>query len=177
MNAVAATTSVGSEALLVTAGGYEQLRSKLENLSVDGRRQMRERLREAREDGHLADNPPLYDLLVEQAQLERRIATLRAQLAAAQVVVPTADGVVGVGTRVRVRDLPVGETAEYELVGETESDAGNGRVSVGSPIGRALAGQGVGEIVEVETPRETLFLEILSVRPLARRQHAAREAA
>ena len=108
MNAVAATTSVGSEALLVTAGGYEQLRSKLENLSVDGRRQMRERLREAREDGHLADNPPLYDLLVEQAQLERRIATLRAQLAAAQVVVPTADGVVGVE--------PVGDAGADERV-------------------------------------------------------------
>ena len=172
-----AETSVGSEALLVTAGGYEQLRSELETLCVDGRRQMSERLREAREDGHLADNPPLYDLLVEQAQLERRIATLRTQLAAAQVVVPTADGHAGIGTRVRVRDLAVGETAEYELVGATESDVGNGRVSVGAPIGRALVGRRVGESVEVETPRGTLFLEILSVRPPARSQHAAREAA
>jgi transcription elongation factor GreA len=170
VNAIAAKRA-GSRALLVTADGYEQLRSELETLYADGRRQMSERLREAREDGHLADNPPLYDVLVEQAQLERRIATLEAQLAAAQIVVPAADGIAGIGTCVRVRDIAVGDVAEYELVGEIESDVGTGRVSVGAPVGSALAGRAAGERVEVETPRGTLSLEILSVsaQPPARR--------
>jgi transcription elongation factor GreA len=161
---------VGREALLVTADGYERLRSELETLRSEGRRQMRERLREAREDGNLADNPPLYDLLVEQARLERRIAALEARLAVAQIVEPAADGSAGIGTSVRVRDAG-GEIAEYELVGEIESYVGNGRVSVGAPVGRALAGRGAGESVAVETPRGTLSLEILSVsaQPAARR--------
>lgn len=170
MNAAAAN-GVGGEALLVTADGYERLRSELETLRSEGRRQMSERVREAREDGHLADNPPLYDLFVEQAQLERRIATLEARVAAAQIVAPAANGLAGIGSCVRLRDAAVGEVAEYELVGEIESDAGNGRVSVGAPIGRALAGRGAGESVEVETPRGTLSLEILSVsaQPAVRR--------
>jgi transcription elongation factor GreA len=132
---------------------------------------MSERLREAREDGHLAENPPLYDLLVEQARLERRIAALEARLAVAQIVEPAADGSAGIGTSVRVRDVAGGEVAEYELVGEIESDVGNGRVSVGAPVGRALSGRSVGESVAVETPRGTLSLEILSVsaQPAARR--------
>ena len=162
-----------SETLLVTAEGYEQLRSELEALRLDGRRRMSERLREAREDGHLADNPALYDLFVEQAQLERRIASLEAQLAAAQIVARAADGVAGIGSCVRVRDVAADEVAEYDLVGAIESDAGNGRVSVGAPLGRALVGRGAGESVEVQTPRGTLSLEILGVRA----QQAPRKAA
>jgi GMP synthase-like glutamine amidotransferase len=68
---------------------------------------------------------------------------------------------------VRVRDLTTGEIAEYELVGQIESDVGNGRVSVTAPVGRALVGRGVGERVDVETPRRPFSLEILGVRPLA----------
>jgi transcription elongation factor GreA len=164
VNAVA--EKAANESVLVTAEGYERLRSELETLRLDGRRQVSERLRDAREGGHLGDNPALYDLLVEQAQLERRIAALEAQVAIAQVVEPAATGVAGIGTSVRVRDLATGEIAQYELVGEIESAPGNGRVSVAAPVGRALAGRGVGERVDVETPRTPLTLEILGVRPL-----------
>ena len=174
MNAVAERAN---ETVLVTAEGYERLRSELEMLRVDGRRQVNERLREAREDGSLADNPPLYDVLVEQAQLERRIATLEAQVAAAQIAVPSATGVAEIGTSVRVRDLATGEIAEYELVGEVESDAGNGRVSIAAPVGYALAGRGAGDRVEVETPRQTISLEILAVWPLVGAELGQRAAA
>ena len=174
MNAVAERAA--NETVFVTAEGYERLRSELEMLHLDGRRRVSERLREAREDGHLGDNPALYDLLVEQAQLERRIATLEARVAAAQIVAPSANGIAGIGSSVRVRDLATGEIAEYELVGETESDVGNGRVSVAAPVGRALAGRGTGECIEVETPRRSLFLEILSVRPLVRARSDPSEA-
>lgn len=110
------------------------------------------------------NNPALYDLLEEQAGLERRIAILEGQLAAAEIVVPAADGAASIGSLVRVCDRKAGDLAEYELVGPIEADIANARVSVEAPVGRALVGQGAGAVVDVETPKGTLGLEILSVR-------------
>ena len=176
MDAVLAD-SASEEVLVVTAAGYEQLCAHLETLRTDARREMSENLREAREDGNLAVNPALFELLEDQAQLERRIAILERQLAAAQIVTPAANGHAEIGSCVRVRDLAVGEITEYELVGLIESDVGNGRVSVGAPVGRALVGRAAGEVVEVETPRGTLAYEILSVRAFGRPPSTARRAA
>jgi transcription elongation factor GreA len=151
------------ETLLISADGYEQRRHELDLLRTQARQELAEGLRAARQDGHLADNPMLQDLLEEQAQLERRIALLEARLAAAEIVEPAADGRVGIGSLVRVRDGG-GATFEVELVGPLESDAGNGRVSVNAPVGRALAGERPGARIEAETPRGPLALEVLSVR-------------
>ena len=154
----------GRRALFVTAGGYEQLAAELERLRTNGRVEMSEQLREAREDGPLANNPALYELLEEQAQLERRIAILEGQLAAAEIVVPAADGAASIGSFVRVRDGQAGHLAEYELVGPVEADIAKGRVSVEAPVGRALVGQGPGAVVDVQTPSGKLGLTVLSVR-------------
>ena len=156
--------------------GGDQAAAELERLRTNGRVEMSERLREAREDGDLANNPALYELLEEQVQLERRIAILEGQLAAAEVVVPAADGAASIGSFVRVRDGQAGDLAEYELVGPIEADIANGRVSVEAPVGRALLGQGAGAVVDVKTPRGTLGLKILSVRTREPRPRA-REAA
>jgi transcription elongation factor GreA len=160
--------------VLVTADGYEQLCAELEALRTVGRQEMAKHLREVREDGD-PDNPVLFDLFEEQAQLERRIAVLEAQAAAAHIVAPATDGTAGIGSCVRVRHGGSGEVAEYHLVGAIEADVGNGRVSVGAPVGRALVGRRRGDAVAVDTPRGTTQLEILSVRPVA--QRAARKAA
>ena len=98
---------------------------------------------------------------------------LEAQLAVAEIVAPATDGQAGIGSIVRVRDSE-GATFEYELVGPLESDAGNGRVSIGAPVGQALLGTPAGARVEVATPRGPLTLEFVSVRP---RPTAARQAA
>jgi transcription elongation factor GreA len=150
--------------LLISAQGYEQRCHELDSLRTEARRELVERLREARQDGDLGDNPALQDLLEEQAQLERRIAVLEAQLASAEIVTPSEDERAGVGSVVTVRD---GNDAsvEYELVGPLESDAGNGFVSIEAPVGRALLGQRAGARVEVNTPRGLLALEVMSVRP------------
>lgn len=153
------------DGLLITAEGYEQLCIELETLRTDARRELSERLREARQDGDLADNPALLDLLEEQAQLERRISVLEGQVAAAQIAAPAADGRAWIGSCVRVSDLAVGEIAEYELVGAIEPNVGNGRVSIAAPVGRALVGQRPGAQVDVVTPRGTIKFEILSVGP------------
>jgi transcription elongation factor GreA len=160
-----------SETVLISAEGYEQRRRELDALRTEARSELAERLREARQDGHLADNPALQELLEEQAQLERRIALLEARLAAAEIVAPSADGRVGIGSLVRVRDGG-GATFELELVGPLESDAGNGRVSVDAPVGRAVAGERAGSRVEVQAPGGPLALEIVAVRQ-GRRAKAA----
>lgn len=149
--------------LVITAAGYAQLAAELELLRSDARRAIAERLRETRDDGDLADNPALFEALEEQAQLERRIALLEAQLAAARVAAPATNGVASVGNVVRVRDVASGEVAAYELVGAIEADIGNGRLSVDAPVGRALVGRRAGERVEVATPRGMTTLEVLEV--------------
>lgn len=160
--------------LLVTALGYEQLRSELIALQTVHREAIAEHLREAREDGD-RDNPTLFALLQEQARLEARINVLEGQVAVARVVPPAENGAAAIGTCVRVRYRDTREVAEYDLVGPIESDVGNGRVSVGSPVGRALLRRVAGETVRVETPRGPNELEILAVIPADAR--TAKEAA
>ena len=145
----------------------QRLRAELDWLRDEGRRELEERLRDARLDGDVVDNPALLEVLEEHVQLERRIAVLEDQLAQVRVVTPTSDGVAGLGTRVRVRNVETGEIAEYELVGALEADVGNGRVSVAAPVGKALLGRRKGDVVEVETPRGSLSLELLRVRAVA----------
>jgi transcription elongation factor GreA len=160
--------------LLVTAEGYERLSADLESIRTEGRRAMSERLLEARADGHLENNPALFDVLEEQAQLERRIATLEAQLAAARIAEPNRDGTAGIGSFVRLRDLDTSELVEHELVGAIEGDIQRGRVSVEAPVGCALLGAAAGDIVTVACPRGELRLEVISVTEAER---VAREAA
>jgi transcription elongation factor GreA len=162
------------ENVLVTAHGYVQLCSELAQLRTVRRATLTEELREARDDGD-PENPVLFDLLEEQAQLEGRINLLEAQVAAARVVRPASNGMAGVGSCVRVRHCDSGDIAEYDLVGPIESDLGNGRVSVGAPVGRALVGRLSGDTVVVETPRGPQELKILAVIPAGAR--TAKEAA
>ena len=152
------------ETLPISAEGHEQRCHELDALRNDARRELSERLRDARQDGDLSDNPALQDLLDEQGQLERRIALLQAQLAAAEIVTPAADGRIGIGSVVRVRD-DNGERFEFELVGPLESDVASGRVSIGAPVGEALLGRRAGMRVEAATPRGQITLDVVSVRP------------
>ena len=151
------------ETVLITADGYAKLARELEELRTETRPALAERLREARSDGQLGDNPALYDLFEEQAQLERRIALLESQLAVAEIVAPAGDGRAGIGSIVRLRD-ETGATREYELVGPLESDIGSGRLSIEAPVGRALVGNRAGTTIEVGAPMGTLALELVSVR-------------
>lgn len=159
--------------VLVTPEGLEQLRRRVDRLKTDERRRLRELLREARDDGTLDDNPALVDLLDEQAELEHRVATLEAQLAAAEAVPPPRDGRAGIGSVVRVREVGSGDVFECRLVGPLEADAANGRVSTAAPIGRALAGRRRGETIDAATPRGPVTLEVLEVALAAQAREAA----
>jgi transcription elongation factor GreA len=151
----------------LTREGYERLHDELASLTTITRMEMSKRLRDAREQGgELTDNPELIDALEDQEMLERRIATLKASLAAARVVDnPPRDGTIGIGTRVRLRDDDSGRPAEYDVVGSAEADPVRGRLSAESPVGRALLGRRSGDIFEVETPLGRRRFRILSTRP------------
>jgi transcription elongation factor GreA len=156
----------------MTADGYAQLCAELEALRTVRRQKIADQLRDAREDAD-PENPVLFELLEELAQLEGRIKLLAAQVAAARIVTPTSDGSAGIGSCVRVRHRESGEVAEYDLVGPTEAGVGNGRVSIAAPVGRALVGRQRGDIVAANTPRGTVRLEILGVRPVSGRMKEA----
>jgi transcription elongation factor GreA len=153
-----------AERVLMTVEGYEQRCRELDRLQNEERHRLGELLREARRDGDIDDNPALADLLDERAQLERRIATLKAHLAEVEVAAPPTDGRVGIGSVVRVRDVAAGDVFECELVGPLEGDVTSGRISTLSPIGRALIGKSRGARVEVAAPRGPLALKVITVR-------------
>ena len=158
----------------ITAEGYELLRSELDQLRAEGRREMSERLRDARTDAPIDDNPALFEAFQEQAQIERRIAVLEGHLAAARIAEPVGNGIAGIGSLLRLRDLEADEVVRYTLVGAIEADPGQGRVSVDAPVGRALLDATSGEVVEVACPGATRRFAVLSVEtPSPSRRKAA----
>src|SRR4051794_33606467 len=152
---------------LMTQEGYDRLRSELLTLTTTTRRELADRLRQARGDGgNPAENGELMDALEESASIERRIAELEARVAAARVAEPSADdGVATVGSRVGVRTRE-GEVRHYELVGDGEADPSAQRITISSPIGQAIAGRRAGDTIDVETPRRRVRFELVSVGPV-----------
>lgn len=150
---------------VITRGGFDRLSEEFEQLKSEGRRSVADRLRRtAGSEANLTENAEYLDAREEQAQLERRIAVLKERLRSARIVEPClGNGRVDLGERVRVRDVSSGQPIEVELVGHLEADLAAGRVSVASPLGRALVGLREGEIADVEAPRGRLGFEVLAV--------------
>ena len=150
--------------LLITQEGYDRLRSELLTLTTTTRRELAQRLRQARADGgNPAENGDLMDALQESTSLERRIAEHEARLAGARVADAAGDdGGAAIGTRVGIRTRD-GEVRHYELVGQGEADPDRQRISVSSPVGQAIAGHRAGETIDVDTPRRRVRFELVSV--------------
>ena len=151
---------------VLTPQGLEELKARIEHLRGDRRREVAERIKEAREFGDITENSEYDDAKNEQALLEHRIARLKEQLRAARVIDPKDNGtdVVSVGTRVRVKDVDHGDVDTYEIVGSAEADPANSRLSNESPVGRALIGHKKGETVEVSVPAGAIRLKIMDIK-------------
>jgi transcription elongation factor GreA len=138
----------------ITAEGIAALRSELTQLEGEGREAMAERIKAARELGDLKENADYHIAKEDQAHLETRIKRIRGRLRKAVVVEPDAGAeAFAFGRTAEVLDEGSGETKTWTLVGATEADLADGKLSAESPIGRALRDQAVGEAVEIETPR------------------------
>jgi transcription elongation factor GreA len=150
---------------LVTPAGLEKLTAELAVLRSK-REALLEGIRVGAEDaGVLGPAAGHLDAPDELARLDGQIAMLEDRLGSATVVQPDpADGELGVGESARVRDLESGELVEYRLVGAGEADPGAGNISYVSPVGSALFGRRVGDVIEVEVPGGLLHLEILEIQ-------------
>jgi transcription elongation factor GreA len=150
---------------LITRAGLARLSEELDRLRGDGRREIAERLQRAvaNETNH-AENADYHAVRDDQVLLERRIAQLEERLLSAELTEPDAEnGRIDVGERVRLRALDSGKRLEVELVGRLEADASNGRISIASPLGKAILGLRRGEVADVDAPRGRLRFKVLAV--------------
>src|ERR1700742_3026439 len=151
MNSV--NQSAGGEP--ITAAGIEELKAELAELEGPRRLEMADRIRVARELGDLKENAEYHTAKDDQAMMETRIKRLQERLRNAVVVEASEgnDGTFAFGRTAEVEDESKGETVTWTLVGSTEANLAEGKLSAESPIGQALMGAAVGATVEVETPR------------------------
>jgi transcription elongation factor GreA len=141
--------------VILTPEGLQKLKDELDVLVTDKRREVAERIKEAREFGDIAENSEYEDAKNEQAMLESRIALLQEKLRMASVI-ETKDlstDVVQVGSVVHVKDEKTGKSIKYTIVGSAEADPQQQLLSNESPVGRALIGRKRNETVAVKVPR------------------------
>jgi transcription elongation factor GreA len=151
--------------VILTPEGLERLKDELDYLATDKRREVAERIKEAREFGDITENSEYDDAKNEQAMLEARIAQLEERLRSAQVIDSSDVGtdLVRVGSVVNVKDQKSGKSLQYTIVGSAEADPKNNRLSNESPVGKALLGRKRGDEISFATPRGERQLKITKI--------------
>lgn len=150
---------------LTTAEGLDTLKAELEALEGDGRREISERIKTAREWGDLKENSEYHDAKNDQAHLETKIARLRDKIADAVVVAEeetAGEGVVGFGSTVVIRDQE-GVEQTWRIVSSHDASPKDGRLSAESPVAVALFGRAPGEQTSVTLPKGKRTLTVVSV--------------
>ena len=150
---------------IMTFAGLRALEEELFDLKVYKRKEVAQKIKEAREQGDLSENAEYDAAKDEQRDIEARIEELEKLLKNVEVVGQDevdAD-TVGIGSRVKLYDVEMDEEVEYTIVGSTEADALNGKISNESPVGAALIGSKVGETIVVETISGDLEFKILEI--------------
>ena len=149
----------------LTDKGLKKIQDELQELIIVKRKEITQKIKEAKEQGDLSENAEYDAAREEQKNNEARIAELEAILKNVEVI--NIDEVdrekVNIGCKVKVKRKDTKKSDEYKIVGSTEADFLNKKISNESPIGSALMGRKVGEIVDVETPNGTFQLEVLDI--------------
>ena len=151
--------------ITITEEGYKKLKEELEYLRTTKRNEVRESVKVARSFGDLSENAEYDAARTEQAQVEAQIAELEDKLSRMKVV--SEDDVttdrVNVGAKVKIHNLNFDDIIEYSLVGSTEADPFQNKVSDSSPIGKAIIGAKVGDTVTVRLPKGDMQIVILEI--------------
>lgn len=151
--------------VVMTYEGLKKLEKELEYLKSVKRMEIGDRIRQALSFGDISENSEYDEAKNEQAQLEGRIVQLENMLKNARVI--DEDDIstekVGIGSKVRVLDMEYDEEVEYYMVGSTEADPSSFKISNESPVGAALMGKSVGDVVEVAIPDGTVKFKILNI--------------
>jgi len=153
-----------SHSTYLTAEGITKLQEELEQLTYVRRPEIAHQIAEAKADGDVSENAGYEEAKNAQAFNEGRILTLKNILSNAVVIRENGSkDSVDVGCKVTIRDVTFGDEETYTIVGSTEVDPQNGRISLKSPIGRALMGHRIGETVDVQTPNGSVEFEIVGI--------------
>lgn len=150
---------------ILTYAGLKQYEDELQNLKVVRRKEVAQKIKEAREQGDLSENAEYDAAKDEQRDIEARIEELEGILKNAEVVVE--DEVdydkINVGCTVKVFDITFDEEMEFKIVGSTEANSLEGKISNESPVGHALIGKTVNDVVEVETQAGIMQYRVLDI--------------
>ena len=164
--------------VVLTEEGLKKLEEKLEYLKSVRRLEVADRLKAAIALGDLSENSEYDDAKNEQAFLEGRVIELDKMIRNAQVIKSSSisKDVVSLGCKVTVEDMETKEKTEYTVVGTTEADPFEGRISNESPVGKAILGEKVGKKVQVSTPMGDLSYKILEInKPVSTRKRKTKE--
>lgn len=138
---------------LITAEGLEELKRELEELKLVKRKEISEKIKVALAFGDISENAEYDEAKNEQANVESRIAKLELLIKNAKIIKESKQkGIVNVGSKVKIKDLEYDEIMEYTIVGSAEADPFKGKISNVSPLGKALIGKKIGEVIEVVSP-------------------------
>lgn len=151
---------------ILTYEGLQKLEEELQDLRVFKRHEIAQKIKEAREQGDLSENAEYDAAKDEQRDIEARIEEIEAILKNAEVVVEDEVDIdkISVGCKVRILDTEFDEELEYKIVGSTEANSLKGKISNESPLGRALLGKTIGDIVRVEAPVGELSYKVLEIQ-------------
>ena len=150
---------------ILTYEGLQKLEEELQDLKVVKRREIAQKIKEAREQGDLSENAEYDAAKDEQRDIEARIEEIEQILKNAEVVVEDEVDLdkISVGCKVRILDIEFDEELEYKIVGSTEADPENNKISEDAPIGVAALKKKVGDILEVEAPMGVIKMEVLEI--------------
>lgn len=151
--------------IILTYAGKKELEEELEQLKTVGRKDVADKIKVALSFGDLSENSEYDEAKSEQGKLEARISEIEDMLSRVKVLDEDqlSNDIIHVGSKVKIKDLEDGEILDYQIVGFSQADPGNGRISDESPVGKALIGHKVGETVEAETPSGMLSFDILEI--------------
>jgi transcription elongation factor GreA len=150
----------------ITPAGYQKLQEELKKLLKVERPQNIKDISEARAHGDLSENAEYHAAKEKQSFIEGRIQDLKTKLALADVIDPSmiSQDRIAFGATVKVIDVDTDEEKVFQLVGQEEADVKNGRISIISPVGRALLNKEIGDVVTIKAPAKTMEYEILEIR-------------
>ncbi len=151
--------------VMLTAEGLKQLEEELDFLKGEKRKEIAEKIKVARSYGDLSENSEYDDAKNEQAILEARIVTIEATLKNAVLIDESeiSNEHIHIGSKVKVENIKMGKTFDYKIVGSNETNPREGKISDESPIGSALIGKAVGDVVEIDAPMGVIGLKILEI--------------
>lgn len=164
--------------IVLTQEGLAKLEQELDELKTVHRKEVNDRIRQAKEFGDISENAEYEDAKQEQAFVEGRIIRLEQMVRNARIIDTsgsTAEEVV-LGASVKVKEVKSGESFEFAIVGSAESDPPNKRLSNESPLGNALIGRKKGETIDVTTPRGVVQYKIEAVNKATKKAAASKKA-